>query len=66
MFLVFQPFGRQLIFCQTHVGAGLIFLHTTSLRRLNFRKTSPGARRFFESEKRRDPLSAFIPNKYQR
>ena len=38
----------------------LNFSHTTR-RWLNFRKTSPGARRFFESEKRRDPSRAFIP-----
>ena len=39
----------------------LNFSHTTPRRRLNFCKTSPGARRFFESEKRRDPSRAFIP-----
>ena len=39
----------------------LHFSHTTPRRQLIFRKTSPGARRFFESEKRRDPSRAFIP-----
>ena len=39
----------------------LNFQHTTSRRRLNFRKTSPGTRRFFKSEKRRDPSRVFIP-----
>ena len=39
----------------------LNFSHTTPRRQLIFRKTSPGARRFFESEKRRDLSRAFIP-----
>ena len=39
----------------------LHFSHTTPRSQLIFRKTSPGARRFFESEKRRDPSRAFIP-----
>ena len=37
------------------------FSHTTSRHQPNFRKTFPGARRFFGSEKRRDPSRAFIP-----
>ena len=37
------------------------FSHTTPRRQPNFRKTSPGARRYFGSEKRRDPSRAFIP-----
>ena len=37
----------------------LNFSHTIR-RQLIFRKNSPGARRFFESEKRRDPSRAFI------
>ena len=37
------------------------FSHVTARRRINFRKLPPGARLFFESEKRRDPSRAFIP-----
>ena len=48
-------------FLQNSCRRWLNIRHTTSRRRLNFRKLSPGARRFFESEKRRDPSRAFIP-----
>ena len=44
------PFGRQIIFCQTPVGADLIFANL-----------SPGAGLFFEPGKRRDPSRALMP-----
>ena len=47
-------------FLQNSCRRRLNFVHTTPRRQLIFRKTSPGARRFFESEKRRDPSRAFI------
>ena len=53
--------GRQLIFCQTPVGADLIFSMLLFGADLIFANLPPGARRFFESEKRRDPSRAFMP-----
>ena len=38
-----------------------VFSQTSPWRQTFFRKLPPGARRFFESEKRRDPSRAFIP-----
>ena len=48
-------------FLQNFCRRRLNFQHTTSRADLIFAKLPPGARRFFESEKRRDPSQALIP-----
>ena len=50
-----------MIFCQTPVGARLIFSILLLGAELIFIKLPPGAESFFESEKRRDPSQVFMP-----
>ena len=56
-----NPLRRQINFCQTPLGARLIFCMLLLGAELIFAKLPPGAGLFFETEKRRDPLRAFIP-----
>ena len=54
-------FDVKLFFCQTPVCARLIFSMLMLDAELIFDKFSPGAGLFLESEKRHDPLRAFMP-----
>ena len=62
MFVLYiNPFDAKLFFCQTPVGARLIFSMLLLGAELIFAKLLPGAGLFFESEKRHDPMRAFMP-----
>ena len=58
---MFNPLDAKLFFCQTPVGARLIFSMLLLDAELIFAKLPPGVGLFFESEKRRDPSQAFMP-----
>ena len=56
----FNPLDARRFFANFHLAPD-VFSQTSPWRQTFFRKLPPGARRFFESEKRRDPSRAFIP-----
>ena len=58
---IINPLDAIVIFCQTHVGARLIFSMLLLDAELIFVTLPPGAGLFFESEKRSDPSRAFMP-----
>ena len=58
---LYQHFRHQVIFCQTPLGADLIFSILLVGVNLIFANLPPGADLFFEPGKRRDPSQAFMP-----